>query len=125
MKSFAQKNPFPFCAAVFFSFLILVPRSFALQNPPEGGCFVYPSPAQGSTAWVVFNLPESGTANVYIYNEAGDLVAETQLWNNAGLQQVPLDLTHYRSGVYVCRVALNLDSGSNSVLQLFKFIVVK
>jgi len=125
MNPTKRKPIFSICAMWLFALSAFVPQTFALQNPPDGRCFVYPSPTQGETAWVVFNQPSNGTANVYIFNEAGDLVAESHPLNTAGLQQVPLDLTHYRSGVYICRVELDLDSGRKSVLQLFKFIVSK
>ncbi len=116
----------------FSRFLILITALFlavspvpAVQTPPDGGCFVYPSPASGNLAWVVYNLSDSGTAAIYIYNEAGDLITQEQASNSSGLQQTPFDLTHYQSGVYICRVVLTLDSGGTQALKLFKFIVIK
>ena len=95
----------------------------ALQTPADGTCFVYPSPATGNQAWVVYNMPQSGVANIWIYNEAGDLaVAESQT-EPAGLQQTSLDLTYYRKGIYFCRVVLNFDSGGTQTLSLFEFMV--
>lgn len=125
MKLFSSIWRLEFWAKTFVVFFLLLSKASALQVPAEGQCFVYPSPSQGSSAWVVYNLPESGTATVYIFNEAGDLAAQTQQSNNAGVQQVYLDLTHYRPGVYICRVVLTLDSGGGSALPLFKFIVSK
>jgi hypothetical protein len=95
----------------------------ALQTPADGTCFVYPSPATGSQAWVVFNMPQSGAANIWIYNEAGDLAVAASQWEPAGLQQFPLDLTYYRRGIYFCRVVLNFDSGGSQNLALFEFMV--
>jgi hypothetical protein len=106
-------------------FLLISTSISALQSPPNGGCFVYPSPATGNLAWVVYNLPESGTAAIYIYDEAGDLITQEQASNYTGIQQTPIDLTHYMSGIYICRVVLTLDSGGTQALKLFKFIVSK
>ncbi len=106
-------------------FLLIATSISALQSPPDGGCFVYPSPATGNLAWVVYNLPESGSAAIYIYDEAGDLITSEQAPNYTGIQQTPVDLTHYQNGIYICRVVLTLDSGATQALKLFKFIVSK
>jgi hypothetical protein len=125
MKLFSSIQRREFWAKTLVVFFLFLSKTSALQTPADGQCFVYPSPSQGNSAWVVYNLPKSGTAIVYIYNEAGDLVTQTQQSDNVGIQQIYLDLTHYRSGIYICRVVLTLDSGAGSALPLFKFIVTK
>ena len=112
-------------AKIFILFLLVVSQSLAFQNPPDKGCFVYPSPARGNSAWVVFNIPESGIARVFVFNEAGDLMARQEELETAGNQQIQLDLTHYRRGFYICRVVLALDSGLSQSLKVFKFSVAK
>ncbi len=97
----------------------------ALQNPTDGGCFVYPSPASGDWAWAVYNTPGSGTAQINVFNEAGDLVVQESVLNGAGLQQAAIDLNHLRNGLYICRIVLELDSGGTQSLKLFKFAVVR
>jgi hypothetical protein len=115
-----------FFFAVLSAILLLIPASTpAVQTPANGNCFVYPNPATGNLAWVVYTLPESGNASIYIYDEAGDLITQEQASNYAGIQQTPFDLTHYQSGIYICRVVLTLDSGVSQSLKLFKFIVSK
>jgi Secretion system C-terminal sorting domain len=115
-----------FFFAALFAVLLLIPASTpAAQTPAKGGCFIYPSPATGNFAWVVYNLPENGNASIYIYDEAGDLITQEQASNSAGIQQTPFDLTHYQRGIYICRVVLTLDSGVSQSLKLFKFIVSK
>jgi len=106
-----------------FLFLFTAFPAGAFQTPTDGTCFVYPSPASGNQAWVVFNMSQSGFANISIYNEAGDLAAGISEIESAGVQQVPLDLTYYRKGIYLCRVVLNFDSGGGQTLTLFKFMV--
>jgi hypothetical protein len=123
-QSFSTRRFF-FFPFLMFVFLLTVSPAPAVQTPPDGGCFVYPSPASGNLAWVVYNLPESGTAAISIYNEAGDLITFEQASNSSGTQQTAFDLTHYQSGVYICRVVLTLDSGGVQALKIFKFIVIK
>ena len=97
-----------------------------LQAPPDGGCFVYPSPAApGGSAWVVYEMPESGTSEIFVYNEAGDLVTKEDGATGAGTFQTSIDLTRYRRGIYICRVVLHLDSGPIQALNLCKFIVAQ
>jgi hypothetical protein len=108
-----------------FAFFIPSAKSPALQTPAQGTCFIYPSPATGATAWVVYTMPQGGTATLSIYTEAGDLAAEDVETLSAGLQQTALDLTYYHTGVYFCRVILRLDDGTTQRLPLFKFAVVR
>jgi hypothetical protein len=108
-----------------FAFLFPPAQSPALQNPSQGTCFVYPSPATGTTAWVVYTMPQGGTATLFIYTEAGDLAAEDEETLSVGPQQTALDLTYYHTGVYLCRVILRLDDGTTQRFPLFKFAVAR
>jgi hypothetical protein len=99
--------------------------SFCLQNPKEGSCFVYPSPAQGILAWAVYNMPSGGAVRILIYNEAGDLVAQVLDTKGPGVQQTPLDLFYYRNGVYICKIRLTFDAGGAQNLKNFKFLVYR
>ena len=73
-----------------FLFLFTAFPAGALQTPTDGTCFVYPSPASGNQAWVVFNMSQSGTANISIYNEAGDLAAGISEIESAGGRTGPV-----------------------------------
>jgi hypothetical protein len=99
--------------------------SLCQQTPAPGTCFVYPSPATSNNVTVVYNMPQGGTAQVLVYNEAGDLVVQVQESKPAGLQQTSLDLYYYRNGIYLCQVLLTFEGGGGQRLNLFKFMVVK
>ncbi len=102
------------------------PPAHSFQVPASDACYVYPSPATGDTAWVVYNMPAIGTALVLIYNESGDLVAQVQESKPAGpQQQTGLNLFYYRRGVYFCRVFLTLENGDTKALKTFKFVVIR
>ena len=107
-------------------YFLPVHPAYSFQVPASDACYVYPSPATGNTAWVVYNMPSAGTALVLIYNESGDLVVQAQEGKPAGpQQQTGLNLFYYRRGVYFCRVFLTLDNGDTKVLKTFKFVVIK
>ena len=125
MRSSLNSNRFLQGKALFLALMVSAVPAFALQNPPDGGCFVYPSPAAGNSAWAVYTMPGGGTAQIGVYNEAGDLVAQQAVLNSGGLQQTFIDLTHYRAGIYLCRIQLFLDSGGIQTLKLFKFVVTR
>lgn len=117
---------------IYLCFLLLgllwLPFSsaFSFQVPADDACYVYPSPATGPAAWVVYNMPTPGSATVLIYNESGDLVAQVDEAKPAGpQQQTGLNLFYYHSGVYFCRVYLTMNDGTTKVLKTFKFVVIK
>jgi len=103
-------------------FFLLVPASpvFPLDTPADNSCFVYPSPAaSGGTAWAVYNMPQTGSVLVLVYNEAGDLATQVSDFKGPGLQQTAINLLYFRNGVYICQVIL----GGTQALQPFKFLV--
>lgn len=108
---------------VILLFLFVSSPCPALQTPPAGGCFVYPSPATGGSVWAVYNMTQVGIAHVRVYNEAGDLVVSVDQSQSAGVQQTWIDLSHLRKGIYLCRLSLEYNEGGKQVLKAFKFIV--
>src|SRR5579872_4182613 len=126
IKQGSTNKPRLLLAFSIFLFTFVPPQAFSLYLPPDGTCFVYPSPATGDAAWVVYNMPSSGTALVLIYNESGDLVARVTEDKPAGpQQQTGLDLFYYHKGIYICQVFLTLESGETQRLKSFKFMVTK
>jgi len=109
-------------------FLQTVP-AFSFRVPDPGTCYVYPSPVvagSNNAIWVVYNMPSIGMAEIWIYNESGDLVAYKAERKPAGpQQQTGLSLSYYHSGVYFCRVFLTMDDNTTSSLKVFKFVVLQ
>ena len=106
-------------------FLSRPPSLYPLQTPAQGTLYVYPSPATGDRAHVVYSMPGSGTCFLWVYNEAGDLVFQTQEKKLPGIEKTTLNLFYYHKGIYLCRGMLELDSGDKVNLKAFKFMVIK
>ncbi len=106
-------------------FLILTSTSLSFQTPTAGSCFVYPSPATGSSVWVVYTMPQNGSVEVRIYNEAGDLVLESTDQQATGVQETGINISYLRNGVYLCQVLLTPEGGSTQALKIFEFSVVR
>jgi PKD repeat protein len=81
---------------------------FSLANP-------FPNPTSGSLI-LPFVLPEEGVVSFKLYDSKGSLVIENVLQVYAkGLNQLQLDMTAYRSGVY----GLQLSFKGKSISKLF------
>ncbi len=112
-------------AAAFLLITWLASPAVPFQNPQPGSCFVYPAPATSNWAWVVYNMPQNGSVNVRVYNEAGELVLEVGEPKSAGVQETFMNLFYLRDGVFLCRVFLTPDGGVTQTLKTFKFTVVR
>lgn len=95
-------------------------------NPPASGqCFIYPSPASGDRATVSYDMAESGTMDLKIWNDNGELAAEITDRKSAGVQVTPFDLTRLSPRVYFYIVTLSYDSGRVEKLKPRKFAVIR
>ena len=113
-----------------FSFLFFLPLApvAPYQPPAPGSSFAYPSPAPaGGTLHVVYNMSQPGTAEVLIYDEAGDLTTQWQdpSVKNAGVAESLVDLYYYKPGVYFYRLVLTFNSGGGQSIGLVAFSVVR
>jgi hypothetical protein len=123
--SLSGNKLFAFAGILALALLGSPTHTEALQTPPAGTCYVYPSPATGASAWVVYTMPQNGTATIRVFTESGDLAAEDEETLPAGLQRTTLDLAYYHAGVYLCRVILSLDDGTTQKFPIFKFAVIR
>jgi hypothetical protein len=70
-------------------------------------------------------MPQNGSVEVRIYNEAGDLVLESGGQQAAGVQETGINISYLRDGVYLCQVLLTPEGGPIQTLKLFEFSVVR
>lgn len=95
-------------------------------NPPTPeNCFIYPSPARGDHATLSYDMAESGSMDLKILNENGELAAEITDRKPAGVQVTPFDLSRFAPGVYYYLVTLSYDSGKTDKIKVRKFMVIR
>jgi hypothetical protein len=74
------------------------------EIPLENEFRIFPNPTSGSLQ-ISYNLENPGTLNLYIYDQHGSLVDQSQTgWLNAGLQSLQKDVSHMKTGVYFIRI---------------------
>lgn len=95
-------------------------------NPPDqGASFAFPSPANGDTVSIVYQMKSAGMANLRIWNENGDLAASLEEHRLGGPQKSIIPITSFAPGVYLFRMVLTYDSGEVQRLDVQKFAVQK
>jgi sugar lactone lactonase YvrE len=99
--------------------------SFQGFNPPGAGAdFIYPSPARGTQARVVYFMTGPGRMKMTVWNEAAERRAEVTDQKPAGSQSTAFDISGWATGVYFYALTLNYDSGAVQKLPPQKFAVI-
>ena len=79
---------------------------------PSGVPYVYSNPSNGPTVRFVYDMEESGKADIRVWNAAGSLAASLEdVWATAGVQQSVLNIQSFAPGHYFYQVDLKYDSG--------------
>jgi len=87
------------------------------------GSYIFPSPANGPTATIVYTMAESGNVNIRVYNEVGDLVTKVEDSKPAGPQLSTIHTDWLAPGVYFYILNMNYYSGVSDKRKLKKFVV--
>ncbi|HVZ80699.1 MAG TPA: NHL repeat-containing protein [bacterium] len=101
------------------------PNPGGLSFLVPGGCFIYPSPIRGPQAKLAYFMAESGSMDLKIFNESGELAADVTDQKPAGPQTTPFRSSALAPGVYFYSVTLSYGSGKSERLKSGKFIVVR
>ena len=102
------------------------PPGYTGPKPPgQGECFTYPAPAVGNEMRFAYFLKESGSVEILVRNERGDLAASLQQDQGCGAQIAVLDIRRFAAGVYFYRIRLRYRSGGEEWLKTKKFMVLK
>jgi hypothetical protein len=82
-------------------------------TPPAPGNqpYVYSNPSSGPTVSFVYNMAESGKANIRVWNASGVLAASLEDTKPAGVQQSVLNIQAFAPGHYFYQIDLKYDSG--------------
>jgi len=92
-------------------------------NAPGPGSYIYPSPANGPTANIVYTMAESGAVEIRVYNEVGNLVTRLEDTKPAGVQMSTIHTDRLAPGVYFYILNVNYASGNSDKHNLKKFVV--
>lgn len=97
-------------------------------SPPpaaHGDSYIYPSPARGGRATLSYNMAESGTLDLQLWNQNGERISEITDRKPAGPQATSFSLTGFAPGIYYYLATLNYDSGMSERLKMEKFAVIR
>jgi sugar lactone lactonase YvrE len=99
--------------------------SYQGPHPPGTGAdFIYPSPARGTQARVVYFMTGPGRMKMTVWNEAAQRRAEVTDQKPAGSQSTAFDISGWATGVYFYTLALSYDSGALQKLPPQKFAII-
>lgn len=88
--------------------------------------YVFPSPANKSSASVAYYLASSGNAKARFYNEIGVLVATTnETGQSAGANTSVFEVGDWAPGVYFCLLNVTYDDGTSVKYSRLKFVVTR
>ncbi len=114
-----------FVAQEFSPIQCLSPTYYAGANPPtQGEAFIYPSPVREGNATFCYDLNQSGSLDLKIWNKNGELASEVRDHKPSGIQNTALNLTTFATGVYFYQATLTYDSGGSQTLKVGKFAVI-
>ncbi len=82
-------------------------------TPPAPGNqpYVYSNPSSGPTVSFVYNMAESGKADIRVWNASGVLAGSLEDTKPAGVQQSELNIQAFAPGHYFYQIDLKYDSG--------------
>jgi len=100
----------------------LTPSETLTPIPPEE-FYIYPSPATGDTAWVVYTMKESGVAVLLIYTSGADLADKIEEPKPAGNQKTSISINRFASGTYFCILRRKYYSGWEENHKPKKFLI--
>ena len=101
-----------------------LPSYLGPNAPAPGTSFAYPSPATtNGIVSIAYDMEEGGTAQVLVWNESAELVADVSQNKWVGPQETTLKILGWARGVYFYRVVLHYDSGKTNRLPPDKFYI--
>ncbi len=92
--------------------------------PPSGETYIYPSPARGDTATVIYVMRESGDVTLKFYNQTGRLVDTVLEPKAAGPQFSKVSVGKFAKGTYYYVLARRYASGAVETAAPGKFLVL-
>lgn len=89
----------------------LTPTPTPTPPAPAGVPYVYSNPSSGPLVTFVYDMEESGKADIRVWNASGVLAASLEDVKAAGVQESVLNIQSFAPGHYFYQVDLKYDSG--------------
>ncbi len=103
----------------------------ATPSPTPGapaGCsdpdYLYPSPAKGAMATIVYCMKEAGDVTIRLHNQTGRLVDTVRESKVAGSQSSKVSTGRFADGTYYYVISMKYASGANETRLPRKFVVL-
>ncbi len=99
--------------------------TFITTPPAAGTTYIFPSPATGDTATIVYFMSYPGSVKIRVYNDAAQLVETVEEENLAsGPQAQVIDTKGLATGVYLYIIRLDYGSQGSTKIGPKKFTVI-
>ncbi len=99
--------------------------TFVTTPAAAGATFIYPSPATGDKANVVYTLSGPGNVKIRVYNDAAQLVETLTEDKQGGPQTSVLNIKNLSTGVYMYILTLTYQNQGTTKIGPKKFMVLK
>jgi hypothetical protein len=91
--------------------------------PANSGSYIFPSPATGDSADIVYTMASAGEAQIHIYNETGRLVDSIVEQKGSGWQTSHVSVGKFAQGLYFYVIHMKYDDGGKDTQGPHKFVV--
>jgi trimeric autotransporter adhesin len=93
-----------------------------LLNPAalfSGGLTLFPNPTSGGEVWAIIDADSLQHFEIEIFNAAGQQMLRTEIFTSAKRTVLPLELSHFQSGLYLFRIT-NMDTRASILSRLIR-----
>jgi hypothetical protein len=91
----------------------------------RSGSYIYPSPARGQSADIVYSMASAGMVKIRIHNETGRLVDTIDEHQPGGWRSSKVSVGKFAPGVYFYLISMAYDGGKRETLLRNKFVVLR
>jgi hypothetical protein len=101
-----------------------LPPGLLIPGPKQNSSYIYPSPARGQNADIVYTMASAGSVKIRIHNETGRLVDTIEESKPAGSQSSHVNIGKFAAGSYFYMLNIKYDNGGKESHPRHKFAVL-